>query len=254
MNADAANPRIGEKRIDPRIAKRAIRRRVLAALGVVLLVGGGLWVVYLSPFFDVDEIQFSGVVNASKQRMSEITEDLLGDPMARVDIARASDQIRELPWVKEVNIKRSWWGGDLSVSVVERTPVAVQAIADGYNLVGREGKVLQKIPEPGVFPVIEGVTAAEGWVKEAEPVLATAEHLGRAQDLASRVRAIVLSESGEIFFDLNEGGWVRLGDSREMPEKLRSVRTVLSEVEVRCDQMLDVRSPSVPAMTSEHNC
>ena len=260
-----ATPQTEEEQVDPRIAKRArkvsgekgkqrIRRRVFWALGLLALIGGGLWMVYLSPFFDVDEIRFSGIANANLERISGITEDLVGDPMASVDIEGASDRIRELPWVKEVKIKRSWWGGDISVSVIERTPVAVQTIADGYELVSREGKVLQKVSEAGGFPLVEGVETVEGWLKEAEPALETAEQLSSAEDLASQVRAVVVAESGEIFLDIKEGGWVRMGDSRELPAKLSSVRAVLQEVGVRCDQMLDVRSPLVPAMTSGHNC
>ena len=252
MSADARPPQAVEAKGAKK--KRRMRRRIVWVLGLLLLVGGGLWAVYLSPFLDVDEIRLSGIANASTERISGITDNLIGDPMARIDIEGTSDQIRELPWVKEVKIKRSWWGGDISVSVIERTPVAVQAIADGFALVSREGKILQNVSEAGGFPVIEGVANVEGWLNEAEPALETAEQLGSAQDLAGQVRAIVATESGEVFLDLIGGGWVRIGDSRELPEKLRSVRTVLQEVGVRCDQMLDVRSPLAPAMTSQHNC
>lgn len=255
MNTHARTPQAEEEqKARGAKTKRRMRRLIISALLLLLLVGGGLWVVYLSPFLDVDEIRLSGIANASTERISGITDDLIGDPMARIDIDRASDRIRKLPWVKEVKIKRSWWGGDISVSVIERTPVAVQAAADGFALVSREGKILQKVSGAGGFPVIEGVANIEGWLNEAEPALETAEQLGSVQDLAGQVRAIVAAESGEVFLDLLEGGWVRLGDSRELPEKLRSVRTVLREVGVRCDQMLDVRSPLVPAMTSGHNC
>ena len=265
MQAEKRNQGIAEESVDTRMAMRArrvsgakkkkrIRMRVLLSLGLLLLIGGGLWVVYWSPFFDVDRIRFSGIAYASKERMSGITEELKGDPMASVDIESASDRIKELPWVKEVKINRSWWGGEMSIEILERTPVAVQAVTDGYELLGREGKILQKVADTGGFPVIEGVANAEGWVKEAEPALEAAEQLSGSQDLAAQVRAIVVAESGDVFFNLKEGGWIRVGDSRELPNKLRSVRTVLQEVGVRCDQMLDVRSPLVPAMTSGHNC
>ncbi len=253
---EQAHPRIAKRarKISAAKRKRRIRRRVLSVLSVILLAVGGLWIVYFSPFFDVDKIQFSGIANASMDRISGITDDLIGDPIARVDLERASDQIRELPWVKEVNIKKSWWGGDISVSVIERTPVAVKAIADGYALVGREGKILQNISQAEGFPIIEGASTVNGWLKEAEPALETAEELGNTQDLTAKVRAIVVAEDGELYFDLIDGGWIRLGDSRELPEKLSSIRTVLRDVGVRCDQMLDVRTPLATAMTSKHQC
>ena len=251
-----AHPRMAKRASKVKAArqKRRIRRRVLLVLSVILLAVGGLWIVYFSPFFDVDKIQFSGVSNASMDRISGITDDLIGDPIAQVDLEGASDQISELPWVKEVNIKKSWWGGDISVSVIERTPVAVKAIADGYALVGREGKILQNISQAEGFPVIEGVATVNEWVQESQPALETAEELGDTQDLKAKVRAIVVTEDGELYFDLIDGGWIRLGDSRELSEKFSSIRTVLRDVGVRCDQMLDVRTPLATAMTSKHQC
>lgn len=251
--------------VDPRIAKRAqkvngakrkrrIRRRALLVLGLLAFVGAGLWVVYLSPFFDVNKIKFSGVANASLEEISGITDHFEGEPLAVIDIESASKRIKELPWVKEVKINRSWWGGDISVTVIERTPVAVQAIADGYALISREGKILENISEPGKFPVVEGVSTLNGWVRDAEPALETAEQLGTAQDIADKVRAVVRADSGELYLNLKGGGWIRLGDTRELPDKLRSARTFLQNVGVRCDQMLDVRSPLATALTSGHNC
>ena len=234
--------------------KRRFRRRALLVLVLLAFVGGGLWVVYLSPFFDVDKIKFSGIANASIEEIASITDSFLGEPLASVDIEGANERIKDIAWVKEVEIKRSWWSGDISVSVIERTPVAVQAVSEGYALISREGKMLQNIAQRGAFPIVEGVAARNGWVSDAKPALETAEHLSAAPDIANRVRAVVVAESGELYLDLKEGGWIRLGDSRELPDKLRSARTVLQNVAVRCDQVLDVRSPLATAMTSGYNC
>ena len=231
--------------------RRRFRRLALLVLAPLALVSVGVWVIYFSPFFDVDKIKFSGIANASREEISDITDEFSGEPLASVDINRASQRIRELPWVKEVKINRSWWGGDISVSVIERTPVAVQAIAEGYALISRDGKVLENVSQRGEFPLVEGVSE---WTQSAEPVLETAERLRAAPDIADQVRAVVLAESGELYLDLNQGGWIRLGDTKDLPDKLRSARTVIQNVGVSCDQVLDVRSPLATAMTSGYEC
>lgn len=231
--------------------KRRFRGLALLVLMSLALVFAGLWVLYFSPFFDVDKITFSGIANASLDEISSITDEFSGKPLASVDIDSASERIRELPWVKEVKINRSWWGGDISVSVIERTPVAVQAAAKGYALISRDGKILQNVSQKGRFPLVEGVSE---WSQSAEPVLETAERLSAAPDIADQVRAVVVAESGELYLDLNQGGWIRLGDTKDLPDKLRSARTVLQNVGVRCDQVLDVRSPLATAMTSGYDC
>lgn len=231
--------------------RRRFRRLALLVLAPLALVSLGIWVVYFSPFFDVDKIKFSGIANASREEISDITDGFSGEPLASVDIDSASRRIRELPWVKEVKINRSWWGGDISVSVIERTPVAVQAIAEGYALISRDGTILENVSQKGDFPLVEGVSE---WTQSAEPVLETAERLRAAPDMADQVRAVVLAESGELYLDLNQGGWIRLGDSKDLPDKLRSARTVIQNVGVNCDQVLDVRSPLATAMTSRYEC
>lgn len=231
--------------------RRRFRRLALLVLAPLALVSVGVWVIYFSPFFDVDKIKFSGIANASREEISDITDEFSGEPLASVDIGSASQRIRELPWVKEVKINRSWWGGDISVSVIERTPVAVQAIAEGYALISRDGKVLENVSQRGEFPLVEGVSE---WTQSAEPVLETAERLRAAPDIADQVRAVVLAESGELYLDLNQGGWIRLGDTKDLPDKLRSARTVIQNVGVSCDQVLDVRSPLATAMTSGYDC
>ena len=235
-----------ESKADKR--KRRFRRGALLMLTSLVLVFAGLWVLYFSPFFDVDKIRFSGIANTSLDEISSITDEFSGEPLASVDIDSASERIRELPWVKEVKINRSWWGGDISVSVIERTPVAVQAAAKGYALISRDGKILENVSQKGRFPLVEG------WAQGSEPVLETAERLSAAPDMADQVRAVVVAESGELYLDLNHGGWIRLGDTKDLPDKLRSARTVLQNVGVRCDQVLDVRSPLATAMTSGYDC
>ena len=231
--------------------KKRFRRLAVLVLAPLALVSAGIWVVYFSPFFDVDRIKFSGIANASREEISEIADGFSGEPLASVDIGSASRRIKELPWVKEVKINRSWWGGDISVSIIERTPVAVQAIAEGYALISRDGKVLENVSQRGDFPLVEGVSE---WTQSAEPVLETAERLRAAPEIADQVRAVVLAESGELYLDIKEGGWIRLGDSKDLPDKLRSARTVIQNVGVRCDQVLDVRSPLATAMTSGYEC
>ena len=231
--------------------RRRFRRLALLVLAPLALVSVGIWVIYFSPFFDVDKIKFSGIANASREEISDITDEFSGEPLVSVNIGRASQRIRELPWVKEVKINRSWWGGDISVSVIERTPVAVQAISEGYALISRDGKVLENVSQRGEFPLVEGVSE---WTQSTEPVLETAERLRAAPDIADQVRAVVLAESGELYLDLNQGGWIRLGDSKDLPDKLRSARTVMQNVGVSCDQVLDVRSPLATAMTSGYEC
>lgn len=231
--------------------KRRFRRLALFVLAPLALVSLGIWVIYFSPFFDVDKIKFSGIANASREEISDITDGFSGEPLASVNIGSARQRIRELPWVKEVKINRSWWGGDISVSIIERMPVAVQAIAEGYALISRDGKVLENVSQRGEFPLVEGVSE---WTQSAEPVLETAERLKAAPDIADQVRAVVLAESGELYLDLNQGGWIRLGDTKDLPDKLRSARTVIQNVGVSCDQVLDVRSPLATAMTSGYDC
>lgn len=235
--------------------RRRLRWRLYPPLILLALAGLAVWLLLYSPFLDLNEVRISGLGQTDPSRISEITDQLLGDPLLTANIDDARDLIAELPWVQDVEISRSWRNGRLDISVIERTPVAVVLSDAGYDLVDIEGKILDTLGEAGGFLVVEGIgeAAASGYLN-SDAALEVARELAQAPQLSQEVGAVVQDEAGKIFLRLNSGGWVYLNDTRELSSKLRSAETVLAQADLVCSEMLNVDSPLSPVVTKDHLC
>ncbi len=253
------HPKIKERRQKVAGAKnkRKLRRKLYPPLIVLLLGGLALWLLFYSPFLDLNEVRVSGLANTDPQAISQITDQLLGDPLITANIDDARKHILELPWVQDVEISRSWGAGLLSVTILERTPIAVIATQGGYHLLDIEGKILATPTTPSNFPRIESselTKTTTGWYEGAIPALAVAEELVKNPQVFSKVDSITLQGNDKLFLRLKTGGWVYLNDTRELDSKIRSIEAVLSQVPISCTEILDVNSPLSPVVTDSHDC
>ncbi len=259
--------------VDPRIAARGDeveagtavvasrrRRRWAVAIGAVLaLAVGGLTV--LSPLVGVSTVRVSGAPHTGAAAVRAASGLRKGQPLVRIDSARATARVRRLPWVSLVTLERRWPVG-VVLTVTERAPAVVVACQDGGPagcLVDRGGRVLASAvddPEAGTLPRLTGVPVAGGpgsdLAEQARGPLAV------ATALPNGLRALVAGvrgDGGEVSLDLRAPGRdasppvVRLGPPDRIPDKLTAAATVLARTSVNGVAVLDVRVPESPALT-----
>ncbi len=237
--------------------KRRLRWKLYPPLILLALAGLAVWLLLYSPFLDLNDVRISGLGQTDPASISEITDQLLGDPLLTANIDDARKLIADLPWVQDVEISRSWRNGRLDISVIERTPVAVVLRDAGYDLVDIEGKILDRLDDARGYLVVEGIGEAGADASEylnSEVALEVAREVAQVPRLSQQVGAVVQDETGKIFLRLDSGGWVYLNDARELTSKLRSAETVLSQASLACSQMLNVDSPLAPVITEDHVC
>ncbi|MGK2949942.1 MAG: hypothetical protein ACSLFP_15325, partial [Acidimicrobiales bacterium] len=80
-----------------------------------------------------------------------------------------------------------------------------------------------------------------------------------ALPLAARLAEVVPGAVGELRVDdlvgtLATGGEVRFDDPSQIDAKVRSLQTVLAQVDLACLGSLDVGSPGSPVLTREEGC
>lgn len=237
--------------------RRRLRWKLYPPLILLALAGLAVWLLLYSPFLDLNDVRISGLGQTDPASISEITDQLLGDPLLTANIDDARELIADLPWVKDVEISRSWRNGSLNISVIERTPVAVVLSDAGYDLVDIEGKILDTLEDARDFLVVEGIGEAGASARaylNSEAALEVAHELAQVPQLSQKVGAVVQDEAGKIFLRLDSGGWVYLNDTRELGSKLSSAETVLSQADLSCSEMLNVDSPLAPVVTQDHVC
>jgi cell division protein FtsQ len=128
----ARAPRGAKQPIDPRIRARRIevqrsegRRRLqrLALVGAAVALVAGLWWLAFTPLFDVDAIRVHGADHTGEAAVLSSIGIHRGDALFTADVGAASRSLARLPWVATVKVRRSW-PGTISVTIVERAPVA----------------------------------------------------------------------------------------------------------------------------------
>src|SRR3954452_7934322 len=162
-----------------RFARRQWRRRwlawryVLAVVLVLAVVGVGIYAVWFSSWLAVDHIEVSGAQTVSAGDLRTRSGIDEGEPLARVDLARAERRIGALAVVKSVSVTRQWPHGVL-ISVQEREPIAVVEIGGQLRGVDEDGVVFRtyKKAPPGLPRVETSIGTTSDALKEAAKVVA----------------------------------------------------------------------------------
>lgn len=249
------DPRIRARRIEVRRVEGRRRLQRLLDLGLVALVGAGFVGALWTPLLDVDEVQVSGATRTGQAAVLEHAQIARGHPLVSVDLGRAGERVAALPWVREVHLARRV-DGVVTVEITERTAVAVVSSGPQRLLVDEEGRVLgpaASSPDVGSVVALEGVgeVPAPGGFLGSD----TADLLALAARVATAAPgALTAVRAEELTGSLAQGGEVRFGDARQLDAKLRSLRTVLDQVDLTCLAVLDLRLPGSPVLTREERC
>lgn len=256
-------PPAGPAAIDPRIRARRIevqrgvgRRRLqrVVEAGAVLVVGLLFLGALHTPLLDVDEVRIRGTEHLDGAAVQAAADIGAGEALVSVDLAAAGQRIAALPWVEEVALHRRL-DGTVDVAVSERTPVATAISDTGPVLLDVDGRVLGPVSDAPGTPVVEliglqAVPTPGGYVDESALVA-----LAIAERLAAGDPGVVRSlEVDELVATLAQGGAVRFGDDGQLDAKLRSLHTVLDQVDLACLAVIDLRLPGSPVLTREEGC
>lgn len=251
------DPRIRARRIEVR--RGAARRRLqrLVDLAVVATVALGFLAALWSPLLDVDEVRVQGAASTGAEVVLERAGIQVGDRLLSVDLGRVGQRLADLPWVQEVRLHRQL-SGVVSIEVRERTPVATLATGRGLMLVDREGRVLgpQRGASEGPVPALLGVDGGLGPGQFLDRASADALAVAAAVAAAAPGALAALRPAGPdgLTAELAAGGTVRFGDATHIDAKVRSLRTVLDQVDLACLAVLDLRLPGSPVLTREERC
>lgn len=249
-------------RIDPRIRQRriAVRRdegrrrllRLLVALGVLLLVLLAALAVH-SPLLDVDRVEVRGARSVDPAEVVSASGVDRGAAMLRLDVGSATERVAALPWIDEVEVRRDY-PGTVEIVLTERTPAGVVAHGADEALVDRDGRVLgpveARFDDLARLLVDEPLPGAGEVVAGADEALAV---LAAVSDEIDRPAEVALDADG-LRLELEDGPVAHLGAATRIDAKLRSLSTMLTQVDLACAARIDVSSPDRPVLTREDSC
>lgn len=132
-----------------RFTQRSRRRRMfwLCALGALVLLIGGSVVAAYSPLFAVEKVTVVGASALDPSAVEEALSGQVGRPLALVDDSAVKAALMAFPLIETYALEAKP-PHDLTVRIVERTPVGVIESDAGYTLVDAAGVALSTTPEP----------------------------------------------------------------------------------------------------------
>lgn len=119
-----------------RFARRRWQRRwltwkyLVSVLVALVLVVGGTWLVLFSSHLALKKVTVQGNSYLSDAQVLAAADLPMGEPLARLDLARSSDRVGALVAVQSVDVVRQWPTG-VRITVTERQAVAVVQESNG---------------------------------------------------------------------------------------------------------------------------
>lgn len=219
--------------------RRRRRRRILVLIGLALLAGAVVWLVWFSSVLSVREVRVVGlpVAEVTDPREAEVLAAAavpVGVPLARLDAAAAEQRVRDLPWVAGAEVRRGW-PAEAVIAVTLRQPVAVLESDPRRMAVDADGVVFEADDAlPRGLPRIR----AEG------PALETAVAVLQSlpDDIRDRVVTVVATTRDDVDLLLRSGDEVRWGNASQAEMKAEVLRALLG----RKADMYDVSAPELP--------
>lgn len=266
-DAPVIDRRLRARRIEVRRheGRRRLRRLVALVVATLLVVAG--WGVTRSPLLDVDHLEVVGIGHTTLDDALAATGISRGDALVDLDLAAVERGVLALPWVATATAERTW-GGRVTVTVTERTAVAVLTDPDGRDwFVDADGRTLGEASSaPGLaddlLRVVGFVPPAPGDTLVPRPSRLIALVEGAPASVRAAVDAVLVDADDEVWMLLaprdgevdaegsprTEGGRIRLGDLRDVDRQLLAAATVLARVDLTDLVLLDLRVPSNPVV------
>jgi cell division protein FtsQ len=240
--------------VDPvtRRSRRAFARRewarrwvtwkyVVAAVVLVGLVAGSLWLFLFSSVLAVKQVDVAGVDGLRPEQVRAAGAVSTGEPLARVDLDAVRTRVQALAEVRSAAVTRQW-PDTIVIEVEERVAIAVVDIGGALRGLDREGVVFDDFRQapPGLPRVETDTGAGREALQEAADVVSALP-----DDLAARADHVEVATVDQISLVLRDGRTVLWGSAEESPLKAEVLVALLEGP----GRAFDVSVPGRPTFT-----
>jgi cell division protein FtsQ len=237
-----------------RLGPRRLRTIAVAALVLVLLTAGAVWLLYGSGLLRVERVSVSGTHVLTQAQVREAADVPVGAPLVSVDTDAIESRLRKkLLRIDTVDVTRSWPHG-IGLKVTERKPVLVVEKAGKFVEVDDEGvrfatvsRAPKGVPLLELRPARSGSAAAS--LRRFGEARLVREAVRVAGDLPARIardtRGVKVRSYDDISLELTGDRTVAWGSSEKGGAKSRTL-TALMKATPDAGHF-DVSVPTAPA-------
>ncbi|OAN38454.1 FtsQ-type POTRA domain-containing protein [Microbacterium sp. H83] len=224
-----------------RFTQRSRRRRMvmLGALGVAVVIIGGSVAAAYSPLFAVERITVVGATTLDASAVESALSDQVGTPLALVDSSEVKAALLAFPLIETYALEAKP-PHDLTVRIVERTPIGVLRSDAGYTLVDAAGVALATTSDqPAGQPLLD----IDGGIDSAAFESAGLVVRSLPADVRAALTGVTATTADDVTLTLSTGLTVVWGSSDDSPLKSATLaKTLVARPDA---STIDVTSPEV---------
>lgn len=220
-------------------------RLLLGTIAVVIVIVGLALIAYFTPLMSVRSTDIAGTKAVGRAEILHAAGVPDGTPLLQVDTREVAQRVAAIPSIESARVQREY-PSSLTISVVERQPVARVIDGDTVHILDRNGVPYLRYPVkglPGEFSALpEFVTSSPG---PTDPTTLAAMKVvgGLPPKLAEQVVKVSATSPVDIELILSRNRTVVWGDSQRGDEKARTLGYLLA----RDASEFNVSSPEFPA-------
>ncbi|CCO08729.1 cell division protein FtsQ/DivIB [Desulforamulus hydrothermalis] len=229
------------------------KNHLLQSVFFILLVSVSIYVLLQSPFFEIKYITVNGNRQLTEEEIIKLSGLHLNANIFKVNLAEAAKRLSLVPMIKSSQLKRSL-PNKITITVVERTAVALLPVQNGFIKVDADGVYLQKGQIASALPIITGLQVRVP--QPGQPV--SAENLPVAlsilsqlpRSLAVKLSEINIGKDGQINLYTIDGVQGKLGLPRDVAYKGTVFQQVLDSLRQTGNRIeyVDISNPRVPVV------
>lgn len=208
-----------------RFTQRSRRRRIvwLSAVGAIALLVGGSAAAAYSPLFAVDRVTVVGATTLDPSTVENALAGQIGTPLALVDASAVKAALLAFPLIESYSLEAKP-PHDLTVRIIERTPVGVIRSEAGYTLVDAAGVALSTTSDqPPGQPVLEIEGGADSDAFESAGLVIRS----LPADVRAGLTAVRASTPDDVTLTVNSGLTVVWGSAENSPLKSEALAKAL---------------------------
>lgn len=222
-----------------RFTQRTRRRRLVlvGSIGAVLVVVLGSLAAAYSPLFSVEKITVLGAQTLDSTLVVEALASQQGVPLALVDSSAVKAALLAFPLIESYTLE-AHPPHDLTVRIVERTPVGVIESDAGFTLVDAAGVALSTTPDRPAGSALIGVDGGLG-----SPAFVAAGRVMRTlpEAIRAQVDRVEAASPNDVTLLLQSGARIVWGSADKSADKALVLEKVMASKPDA--SMYDVSSP-----------
>jgi cell division septal protein FtsQ len=220
-------------------------RAALAITTILIIFGGGSYLLGWSSLLIVKQIEITGAPTLKSEREIAKSLDLsIGDKLARVDARALANRLNAIEWIESADISRNWLHGKVAVDLQARTPVALytelgkpQVALDASGISFQlPGQIPDGLPRVSSSSVASGLIAIEVFTQMPK-------EFSDGIDRLTTVSPTNIVINGKFSGRNLQIVW---GDSEDTSLKLKVITALLDRPENKSIRLIDVTAPHAP--------